>query len=136
MQSLKLVDYSDRELLALVRDLQDREGWTSSTALLNRLGLDHPSPEQCVATRMGWMRRFGAVERHEKGGRYRLTPVGEVMVSGKLNSSTENTLNKIKPEQMLLVTKWLADRQKHSEETARTLIRREWQYGTHRPKQD
>jgi hypothetical protein len=128
--SLRLLDYSDRELLALVRDLQDEEGWTSTESLLNRLKLDHENPAQCVATRMGWMGRYGAVEKSDKGGKYRLSPIGEVMVSGKLTKTTEKVLDGIKPDQMLLVTRWLGERQRNSEDTAKSLIRREWTYST------
>lgn len=132
MRALALQDYTDRELLLMVLDNGDAEGWVTSETLADVLGIEHKHPRQCVGSRMSWMRRYGVVERHPVYDRHawRLTSIGEVLAKGKLSPAQERQLEHLRDDQMLLVTRWLGARQRSAQDSAGILMRREWRAST------
>ena len=64
MKSFKLDDYSDRELVHVVVDLANDEGWTSVVDVASRVGLKEHV--QSVTVRFSWMKRYGILERSPK----------------------------------------------------------------------
>lgn len=151
---LTLVDFSDRDLLGLLIDALDPDGWASSEAISNLPGLKflregHPRPVQCVGSRLGWLWRYGAIEREQMRDehgtkvyiagdksrpkltqRWRLTPLGEAMVKGSLTKAQQAQLEGMGMDKMLSVTRWLGRSAIHAPDLARTLTIREFRYST------
>lgn len=146
--SLTLEEMSDRELLMALHDVADGEGWASSQQvadqLSHRANIDHM--RRSVQVRFSWLVRYGALEREHLsdeqgnllytrsgkakwGQRWRFTEIGEALALGKLKVADERKLDGLKDEQLIPVVRWLTSRQRTSEFTAATLIKREWRYG-------
>jgi hypothetical protein len=147
LHTLKLEDYSDRELLLVVDDLSSEGGWVDPEAVAKRLGIKAANPVRSVISRFVWMVRYGAMEREiqtddtgspmvtrsgrpKYGQRWRLTKGGEMLAMGKLTARQADALNRFKDDQMILVTRWLGERQRTSDDLAQTLMRREYRYST------
>ena len=147
LTSLRIVDYSDRELLLVVRDLGEADGWVTSQEIAERLQIESARPKQVVGSRMSWLQRYGALEREHlrdafgnlryRGNgkpvytqRWRLTSRGEQLAAGNLTKRDQEVLGRItSDDHLLLVTRYLTQRQRSTDDTARTLMRREWRYG-------
>lgn len=128
MESLKLTDYSDRELLFLIQDVADKDGWVTTEGLAAALDLNHPNPIQCVGTRMGWMARFGIVEKG-RAHTWRLSHVGYAVMRAGLNKGAVNAMGSTKDEALLELTHKLTDRYASTAPEVATLMRREWRWG-------
>lgn len=130
---LTLYDYSDRELLLMMRDHGNGDGgWVNSADLAEALQIEAKHPGQHVGVRLGWLRRFGAVERREVKGEsfWRPTRMGEALASGNLNNQQSKALEGLDVEQLLITTRILTQRYNRAGDTAAHLMRREWQAGT------
>jgi hypothetical protein len=88
--SLRITDFSDRELLAIAKDLADSDGvaeiehvvaqiWPRAT----RDGDWAWHGRHCVAIRFSHMRRLGLLEKGAAQGQWGLTRLGEEVVRGK-----------------------------------------------------
>ena len=145
LEHLRLEDYSDRELLLIVDDVcrDGGEGWADSRDVAERLGMGGEHPHRMVASRLAWLRRYGAVmqepdEEHAKRRdadgkrpttrRWGLTSAGQALAQGELRKGVANALDKVADDQVLVLTRWLARRP--SGDVARQLTRREWQRET------
>jgi hypothetical protein len=142
LRSLKLFDYSDRELLQVVNDLCEAsaDGWTTSEDIAKQIGITTTTvtidgkqkeshPVQMAGSRMAALKRFGAVYRDDdrpSKAYWRLTPVGEAMAFGKASKAQQRALEEAEPESLLVLTRMLAQRQRGANESARHLVRREW----------
>ena len=129
LASLRLADYSDRELLQMVADVADENGgWASSSQIAQALGMEHDARVNNVGSRMAAMRRFGAVAKHDESypAQWRLTPIGEIMSFGAPDENTLKIIQKAKPEELLVLTRVLGQRRTGEPEAAAHLIRREW----------
>lgn len=131
LRGLTLWDYSDRELLFIVAEEAGAEGWTATADLAKRLGVDTEAPNQNVGIRMGWMRRYGAIEKNpERAGQWRLTAVGQALMDGELTDRALGELDAMDASQYLMLTRYLTAQWRKSGNTAGHLIRREWRRGT------
>jgi hypothetical protein len=129
---LTLYDYSDRELLNLMLDEgEPSDGWISVHDLALAIGIDAKRPGQHVGVRLGWMRRYGAVERMDGAPAWRPTPMGRALARGDLTEQQRDAIEGLTSEQMLTLTRSLTTRYRRVGDTAAHLMRREWQYGTH-----
>lgn len=126
--SLRLVDFSDRELLFIVDDCLDSTGWTTVADVAKALDLDTPNPTLNVSSRFSWLKRYGALDR--EGKKWQLTPVGRALMSGQLNVTAERVLDGVKPDQLLALTRAIGRRYQQAGDTAATLMRREWVYSS------
>jgi len=139
---LTIDDYSDRELLLIMEDVADEDGWASADDVADRLDL---SKRAIASSRLSWLKRFGAVEReHERDDsgslryhrdgkamytqRWRMTKSGRALAHGQLRKKDEAALGTMGDEQMLLVTRWLSQRTV-DEGTTSKLVQREWRFG-------
>jgi hypothetical protein len=119
---------SDPELLGIVDDLADEEGWTRSYDVRIQLG---ENPEAVknrsgVGQRLAWMKRYGWLERNDDDGRWRLTPVGqELLDHPDLTKAVEQALGKMNSAQRLRLTRELAESGAARPEF-RTALRRQW----------
>lgn len=146
MNSLRLENFSDRELLLIVHDVRDDEGWSTARDVAERIDLDHDRPWVPVSSRLGWLRRYGATEREfmwdELGNpmytaqgklrytqRWRLTEAGLAIAHGTINTRQQEQLERFKDHQLILVTRWLAGRRRTGEDVTAALVRREWKHG-------
>lgn len=129
LTSLRLLDYSDKELLAIVADNVGDDGWARTTDIRDTLGLPKDRGNQSVGIRLAWLRRYGVTEN---GGpqKWRLTAIGEVFLNGRLPEGLADELRTLEPGQLHTVTRTLAQRQRKAAKPVGHMIRREWVYGT------
>jgi hypothetical protein len=143
---LTLLDLSDRELLLVLRDVSDGQGWATALDIAAQLDvIEHRS----VSVRLSWLRRYGAVEREmerdasgnirtTRAGktvytqRWALTGVGLAMATGKLRAAQERAFEGLDDGQMLMATRWLTRRVQASAPTVAKLMDREYRHGTGR----
>ena len=142
--NLKLENYSDREILHLIDDLADKEGWVLDEHLAERIGLRVAGmsdaqllihTRRCVGIRLAWIKKLtGAVERHpdKKDYRWRLTEIGRAVVGAKLNGSLENGLSQMSEANVLIALEVVGHRYLRANTGAANLMRRQWAYGTHK----
>jgi hypothetical protein len=142
LERLTIDDYSDRELLLVLEDVADGDGWADAQDVADRLDL---AQRRIASSRLSWLKRFGAVEReHERDEhgvlrytgtgkpihtqRWRLTQAGKTLAHGRLRKKDETALGGMGDEQMLLVTRWLSQRTLDDGTTSK-LVQREWRFG-------
>ncbi len=88
---------------------------------------------RCVGIRMAWMKRYGVVEKNEKKHKsWKLTPTGEALLDGTLGKTQESALEKVKDTQLLHLATAISERYVTADDIGATMMRRAWQYGTHR----
>lgn len=137
LASLRIVDFSDRELLHIINDLRNEDGWTSSQEVAEELGIQADHPAQCVGQRMTWLARYGCVEKHkDEKHMWRITDFGESIMRGKLSKGAERQLENMDEGQLLLATRMVTARYRgmanssNGQGRAAWLLRREWTHGT------
>jgi DNA-binding transcriptional ArsR family regulator len=138
---LTLWGISDPEILAIVDDLADENGWTSTLDVRYQMGERPGEADQSsrsgVGPRLSWLVRYGWLERgdltdkDESGKRwqtYRLTAMGHALVDDpKLSRSIESALQKLNPAQRLQLTRELGEGGASAASEIRTALRRQWQ---------
>jgi len=148
LTSLRLEDYSDREVLLILQDLAGPDGWADSLEVAERVGLQTEHPRRTAASRLSWLQRYGAVEREfardaegnirlRRDGkavhtqRWRLTDRGRLLAMGALTTRQRDQLEKLATDdRLLLITRWLTEVERETDDVASTLMKREWRYGT------
>jgi hypothetical protein len=151
LEHLRLADISDREILLTLIDIAnddpaDNDGWVDGPDIAQRLGMKGERPGRCVATRMSWLQRYGAVERellydangnpitnrntgeHKRGQRWRPTEVGHAVASGAMKKSQQNALDAMDDAQLLLTARFVADAARGSSGAGAKMIEREWKH--------
>jgi hypothetical protein len=120
---------SDTEVLGVVDDLADENGWTHTIDVRMQFG---ENPEEVshsgAGGRIAWCRRYGWLEQHpDEKQRHRLTAMGhEILDNPKLARPIENALEKMNPAQRLALTRELSESGAHSPEEIHTALRRQW----------
>lgn len=139
--SFNLYDLSDRELLFRLDDIKDDKSLATSQEVADALGLKGVAARQ-VAIRLSWLKRFGAVNwretlrvSEETGRKYKikawyLTPAGERMIFGHLDTKQKRNLEKIEDDSLIDVIQLLSGRYKGVNKMGRTLLNRQWRSGT------
>src|SRR4051794_7814530 len=145
LKSLRLMEFSDRELLLILDDVADGDGFATARDVADKLHLSHPRPHQCVAVRFSWLARYGALEREHmrddqgnlmwtSGGqprhtqRWRMTSMGRAMAMGQLTKTQESQLGRITDDRMLMLTRYVTQRVRSADSTAAKLVQREWRH--------
>lgn len=134
-RSLRLADFSDEEVLALLVDLADNEGWVSSETYAESVQL----PIQNVGSRLSWLRRWGVVERDARPGVptrgfWRLTEMGEAVVQARFSKSQQNAFSSLSDPQLLRAMESLAGQYEAASFSVANLVRRRFLYSTYRRK--
>ena len=138
-RDLSLFGISDSELLGIVDDLADENGWTSTYEVRLQLG-EHPEDaEQTnrsgVGPRMSWLRRYGWLEKgdphKDELGRihqtYRLTAMGHALLDHpELSKTFEKSFQNLSPAQRLRLTRELSSAGHRAPMEIQTALRREW----------
>lgn len=151
---LRLIDFSDREILAIMIDATDGEGWITAEEFsllpeLSFLQSAHKYPQRFVGARFAWLAKFGVLEReraHDQYGnlrfikndrsrpaytkRWRVTRVGEALVRGTLTEEQLNALEGMGPTRVMHLTRWVTTHARRQPAIARKMMQREWVYGT------
>jgi hypothetical protein len=119
---------SDPEILGIVDDLADEDGWTHTVEVRLQLGenVDDTGHRSGVGPRLSWLRRYGWLEQHvDDRSRWRLTALGqELLDHPDLPRVAEAALAKLNPAQRLRLTRELAEAGGVSQ--YRTALRRQW----------
>jgi hypothetical protein len=130
---------SDSELLGIVDDLADENGWTRGYDVRLQLGenIEERGRRSGVGPRLSWMVRYGWLEKgepqrdEETGNRFavwRLTAMGHALLDDpRLARSVENALEKMNPAQRLALTRELGEFGSHTALEIRSALRRQWQ---------
>ena len=120
---------SDTELLAVVDDLSDENGWTATVAVRIQLG---ENPEEVghrtgIGPRLGWMKRYGWLERSPDTGLWRLTAMGHsILDNPDLSRSVENALAKLNPAQRIRLAREIGESGHTAPDEIRAALRRQW----------
>jgi hypothetical protein len=142
-RDMTLYGIADSELLGVVDDLADENGWTTTLAVRAQLGepLDLPEDTRSgVGMRLAWLVRYGWVEKgerervdtdDERGWRWsqswRLTAMGHALLDNpKLNAAVERALEALNPAQRLRLTRELGEGGATGPLEIRSALRREW----------
>jgi hypothetical protein len=137
LDHLRLADLSDREILLVLRDVADGDGWADAVHVADQLAMIGDHPHRMVASRLSWLRRYGAVDREEeqhkrddgsKVRRWRLTATGEALALGTLKRAQERALEGLDDTQLLLVARHVAEHARAASATAAKLTEREWKH--------
>lgn len=138
---MTLFGISDTELLAIVDDLADENGWVTTFGVRLQLGEDVDAPERSgVGIRLGWLRRYGWLERgerervetnDERGWRWsqswRLSAMGHALIDHPdLTKTTERAFMSLNPAQRLRLTRDMAEFGDRSAPEIRAAMRRQW----------
>jgi hypothetical protein len=117
---------SDTELLAIVDDLSNEDGWTENMDVRLQLGenVEAKDVRSGVGSRLAWMRRYGWLERNpDSRTQHRLSEVGRVLLANpRLTKAVESALVNMNPAQRLALTRELAE----GGQDIRTALRRQW----------
>lgn len=135
MSSLKLLDFSDRELLARLDDISDDEGYATSRELAEALGLTDENGTFCVAQRMSWLRRYGAVERDAetnpaKNRGWKMSEIGRLANASALKARQRMSLESLDAPALVDLATVLTVGYGRADPTIGNLVRRELIYGT------
>jgi len=138
-RDMTLFGISDSELLAIVDDVADEDGWAETIAVRLQLG---ENPEERgksgVGVRLAWMRRYHWLEGEGTGSkrdpkRWRLTAVGHTLIANpKLAKGVETALAKLNPGQRVAVAREIAQAGA-AQQPIRDALRREWTRSIVRP---
>ena len=122
--SLTVFDFTDRELLLVIRDAADAEGVCTGDDLAEALGYGEKAAHR-VTPRLSWMVRYGFLERNGKG--WRLTGDGHDIAIGILKPSFEIGLVRMTLGQRVLAMRALADHgYVRGDDVQAAAVRREW----------
>ena len=132
--SLKITDMTDRELLALLADIETG-GWSDVQTLAEaiwprRAATDGRHCRRVLLTRLAWITRMsGMVEKHDKLPlMYRLTDDGYAFLDAKLTAGQRNVITHASDEKLAEVMALLGDRYGKIGGEMQWLVRREWQH--------
>lgn len=133
---LSLWGISDAELLGIIDDLADENGWASTADVRLQVGEHLDSSERSgVGPRMAWLTRYGWLERGERvkdeekrtWQTYRLTAMGHALLDNpKLTAQFERTLDGLNAAQRLRLTRELAEAGHGAPMEIRTALKRQW----------
>jgi hypothetical protein len=133
LESLRLTDYSDREVLLVLMDVADDDvdGWAYAYDVGKRLGITEEHARRAAANRLSWMVRYGAVEREhlrDIDGVYRyVNDDPDRPKYGQLRKRDEQALERLQDEHMIVVTRWMQERaHRDGNATMAKLVDREW----------
>lgn len=129
-QRLRNEDVSDRELLSIVGDLADNDGWVSTEDLADRVFGTGGSADRrlhsmrCVGIRFAWLARYGVVEKSGPPNQaWRLTDTGEALMSGSARK-VEQQVDRTPYGDLLHLAMAVGERYQEEDHVARTMMRR------------
>src|SRR5262252_5863009 len=123
---MKLLTIGDPEVLGMVDDVSDENGWATVASVQIQMGEDpFKVNRSMVGGRLGWLRRYGWVERGEKERyyesdaqdarwrwtqTYRLTAMGHTLLDNpSLSRAVERAMEDLNPAQRLKLVRSLGE---------------------------
>lgn len=129
-RSMKLADVSDREVLALLRDVADGDGTVSTLDLATAMDLGTKHPLSNTGVRLAYLRRIGMVQRDPDTKRWYLTQLGSQYVAGRLSATQQRALESLRSEGAAwAATESLSRLLRDAGDSQATMMRRQWQHG-------
>jgi len=136
-----LFGVSDTEVLGMVDDLADENGWVTTYGVRQQLGEKPPDRLYNIGQRLGWMRRFGWLEKGERTkveswvgpgwewtSTWRLTAMGHAILDNpNLSRTVENALEKMNPAQRVRLAREIGESGNAGPNEIRAALRRQWQ---------
>jgi hypothetical protein len=132
---VRIADYSDREILAMMLDL-DGSGEVAASDLARRIFGLQPNADKdalvhanrCVTSRLSWMRRFGLVYKGEEVGVWAISHEGKALRSAKLGRAMNSAVTNSHDSVMLEMAHVVGERFLRARPVSRTAMRRELQF--------
>jgi hypothetical protein len=140
---LRIADFSDREILAIMADIADGAGEVTTGDLALRVfGLKETTADAeilehaalCVRSRLAWMRRYGLVEKGEKVGIWYISEAGKRLRFAKLGRSFSMAISHTPSESVLEMAHQVGERMLNVTEIEGRAMQREltWQINRRR----
>ena len=142
---MTLLGISDTDILGIVDDLSDENGWATTYAVRVQLGEDPWIPStgehrSGVGSRLAWLRRYGWLERgereridsdDERGWRWsqawRLTAMGHALLDNpSLSRTVEKALDGLNPAQRLRMVRELGEAGFSTAPEINAVLNRQW----------
>lgn len=119
----------DTEMLAVVDDLADENGWTTTLDVRMQLGENIETVKHSgISIRLGWMKRYGWLERSPETGMWRLTAMGHAILDNpSLSRAVEGALDKLNPAQRVRLAREIGESGHNAPAEVRAALRRQWQ---------
>lgn len=143
LDHLRLQELSDREVLLVLVDCANGDGYADAADIGERLGLAEEHRLRATTSRLTWLMRWDAVEREPESliekpppgeprrrRGWRLTKIGQDLAMGQLRKSQEQALAQARDGDMIELTRLLAQHQRSGGTAVKNLMRREWRYRT------
>jgi len=127
---LSIWGIGDTELLGIVDDLADENGWTATIDVRLQMGenVEQVGHRSGVGSRLSWMRRYGWLERSPASGAWRITAMGHAILDDpELTAAVEKALDRLNPAQRLAVAREIGASGAAGPAEVRTALRRQWQ---------
>src|SRR5215475_12485422 len=127
-RSFDLYAFSDEELLHLVKDHLDAEGWVTSSDLADAIGVpeDEENRLSGIGIRLGWMVRYGVIRKNEQPplhpARYTITGRGIVILEAAFSKNLESQLRGLKGEALWRLAREVSGRVERADEISATLV--------------
>src|SRR5690348_14995615 len=131
MKSLQLFDFKDRDLLYVLEECYDDEGWATAREVAEKIGIDHKHPANCVGSRFGGMRKLKLLEaKFGKGDTlWRLTDLGEEFLHARdLTKAMQSMLDELDEGRRVILTETLGRQVARESSTGRVLSSRAWRH--------
>lgn len=125
-----LYDFRDLDLMLMIEERADEDGWAETADLASSLGFDDSL--QPLGIRFAWMRRYGILDHNAKERTWRLTEGGLRVVEAKLRAAQSRTIEAIPDESLIDVMANVTRRYHHGDPMIATMLRREFMFGTQR----
>ena len=143
LEHLRLEDLSDREVLLVMLDVADADGWVDALQVGLQFGIAEEHALRTATSRLTWLMRWEVVQREpeedvpkpppgepRRRRRWGLTPKGQDMATGEVSRTRQQALESARDTDMLALTRMLAEKQRQGGLAVRNLVRREWRYRT------
>jgi hypothetical protein len=124
-----LYDFRDVDLMFKLTEESGDEGWLETEYLAGALGFNGDHLRN-VGIRLGWMRRYGMVERDEERGLWRLSPGGQRVIQARLRAAAQRELEALPDEALVQAMQSVVSRYRFVDAMTATMLRREFMYGT------
>lgn len=126
LEQARIADLSDREILAIMADLNgDGQDIRTQDLATRILGNEEPHSLRCVTSRLAWMRRYGLVDKGEEKGHWSMSTAGKALRFAKLGRSFSAAITNTQESTMLELAHQVGERMVGAGEVAHTAMRRE-----------
>lgn len=130
--ALTLEEFSDRELLFAFEEHADADGTITSRELADGLGFEPTDslkhPQQNIAIRLSWLKRYGVVYRDADSGRWGLTQVGYRVLHGGLRARDTKALETLNEDALMAAVELMGRRMLTVNSESATMAQRQWRY--------